>query len=73
MEEDLKIFKVEYLSNQLLDHIQMLSLSLDDKIKFSKWRQPSIGEDLKWKTFNGRGPQMEDDMNRSMNSFGFDK
>ena len=31
MDDDLKIFKVEYLSNHLLDHTQMLSLSLNDR------------------------------------------
>ena len=30
MEDDLKIFKAEYLSNHLLDHAQILYLSLDD-------------------------------------------
>ena len=34
MEDDLKIFKVEYLSNHLLDHTQILSLSLNDQIIF---------------------------------------
>ena len=40
MEEDLKILKVEYLSNQLLDHIQVLNLSLDDKtIVYKPWNE----------------------------------
>jgi hypothetical protein len=30
MEDDLRILKVEYLSNRLLDHTQILNLSLDD-------------------------------------------
>ena len=30
MEDDLKILKVEYLSNHLLDHTQILNLSLND-------------------------------------------
>ena len=30
-EDDLKLLKVEYLSNHLLDHTQILSLSLDDR------------------------------------------
>ena len=34
MEDDLQIFKVEYLSNHLLDHSQILNLSLDDQIIF---------------------------------------
>ena len=36
MEDDLKILKVEYLSNHLLDHIQMLNLSLNDQTSFNK-------------------------------------
>jgi hypothetical protein len=55
MEEDLKIFEVEYLSNQLLDHTQILSLSLDDKIIFVQIFKMNT-------TFNGRGHQMEDDL-----------
>jgi hypothetical protein len=31
MEDDLKILKVEYLSNNLLDTIQTLNLSLDEQ------------------------------------------
>ena len=34
MEDDLKILKVEYLSNRLLDHTQILNLSLDDQVIF---------------------------------------
>ena len=34
MEEDLKILKVEYLSNRLLDHTQILNLSSDDQTIF---------------------------------------
>ena len=30
MEDDLKILKVEYLSNHLLDHFQIINLNLDD-------------------------------------------
>ena len=30
MEEDLKILKEEYLSNHLLDHSQILNLSIDE-------------------------------------------
>ena len=33
MEDDLKILKVEYLTNGLLDHTQMLNLSLHDQTK----------------------------------------
>ena len=50
MEEDLKVLKVEYLSNRLLDHTQILNLSLDDQTIFSKsskWRRPPMEDDLK--------------------------
>ena len=43
MEEVLKIFKVEYLSNHLLDLPKILSLTSDVQImmyKSYKWRQP---------------------------------
>ena len=30
MEDDLKILKVEYLSNHLMDHTQILKLSLNE-------------------------------------------
>ena len=36
MEDDLKILKVEYLSNHLLDHAQILNLSLVDQTIFYK-------------------------------------
>ena len=36
MEESRKILKVEYHSNQLLDHTQILNLSLDDQPKYSQ-------------------------------------
>ena len=50
MEDDLKILKVKYLSNHLLDHTQILNLSLDDQTifyKFLKWRLPQMEDDLK--------------------------
>ena len=50
MEDDLKTIKVEYLSNHLLDHTQILNLSLDDQTrfdKFLKWRWPSMEDNLK--------------------------
>ena len=50
MEDDLKILKVEYLSNQLLDHTQILNLRLDDQTIFYKsfkWRWPPMEDDLK--------------------------
>ena len=34
MEEDLKVLKVEYLSNHLLNHTQILNLILDDQTIF---------------------------------------
>jgi hypothetical protein len=50
MEEDLKVLKVEYLSNCLLDHTQILNLSLDDQTIFSKsskWSPPPTEDDFK--------------------------
>ena len=46
----LKIFKVEYLSNNLLDHTQNLNLSWDDQTIFYNaliWRWPRLEDDLK--------------------------
>ena len=51
MEDNLKKLKVEYLSTHLLDHSQILNLSLDDHTIFYKslkWRQPPLEEDLKY-------------------------
>ena len=51
MEDDLKILKVEYLSNHLLDHTQILNLSWDDQTIFYKsfkWRRPPMDDDLKY-------------------------
>ena len=36
MEDDIKLFKVEFLSNNLLDHTQILNLSLDVQTIFYK-------------------------------------
>ena len=50
MEDNLKISKVEYLSNRLLDHTQMLNLDLGDQsklVKYFKWRQPQMEDNLK--------------------------
>ena len=50
MEDDLKISKVEYLSNRLLDPTQILNLSLYDQIifcKLFKWRKPHMEDNLK--------------------------
>ena len=49
MEDDLKILKVEYLNNRLLDLTQILNLDLGDQskvFKYFKWRRPPM-EDLK--------------------------
>ena len=53
MEGYLKILKVEYLSNHLLDHTQILNLSLDGQIilyNFIKWRRPPKEDNLQFKT-----------------------
>ena len=50
MEDNLKILKVKYLSNLLLDHTQNKNLRLDDQtifFKSSKWRQPPMEDDIK--------------------------
>ena len=50
MEDDLKILKVEYLSNYLLDHTQIWNLSLYDQTIFCKslkWRWHPLEDDLK--------------------------
>ena len=50
MEDNLKISNMEYLNNHLLDHTQMLNLSLDDQTifyKFWKLRPPLMEDDLK--------------------------
>ena len=55
MEEDLKIFKVEYLSNHWSDFPQILNLSLGDQTKI---RNAYNEDDLQKKTAsNGRRPQ----------------
>ena len=60
MEEDLKIFKVEYLSNHWTDFTQILNLSLGDKTKIKDaWTE----DDHSWKrTTNGRQPPPEEDI-----------
>ena len=50
MEDNLKILKVEYLSNHLLDPTQILNLSLYDQTllyKSFKWRRPPMEDNLK--------------------------
>ena len=42
--------KVKYLTNHLLDHTQILNLSIDDQTIFYKslkWRRPPVEENLK--------------------------
>ena len=49
MEDIHKILKVEYLSNHLLGHTQILKLGLDDQTifyKFLKQRRPSMEDDF---------------------------
>jgi hypothetical protein len=47
MEDDLKILKVEYLSNHLSDPLQILNLSSGDQTKVKKaWNE----DDCEWKT-----------------------
>ena len=47
MEEDLKILKVEYLSNHWSDFPQISNLSLGDQTKIKNaWNK----DDLQWKT-----------------------
>ena len=50
MEDKLKILKVEYLINCLLDHTQILNLDIGDKskvFKYFKWRRPPMEDDHK--------------------------
>jgi hypothetical protein len=50
MEDDLKIKRVEYLSNHILDLTQILNLTLGDQskvFKHFKWRQTPMEDDLK--------------------------
>ena len=50
MEDDLTIFKLEYLSNHWTHVPQILNLSLLDKPKsenYLKWKQPPIEDGLK--------------------------
>ena len=52
MEDDLKVRKVEYLSNHWSDLTQIWNLSLQDLTKGYKgvkWRWPPMEDDLKWK------------------------
>ena len=47
MEDDLKILKVEYLSNHLLNHAQILNFSSDDQTIFFKCRRLPMEDNLK--------------------------
>ena len=60
MEDDLKILKVEYLSNHSSDPPQILNLSSGDQTKIKNaWNE----DDLQWKTTsNGRRPPMEEEL-----------
>ena len=52
-EDDLKISKVEYLSNHWIDRTQILNLNLGDQTKLNKyfkWRQPPLEEDSFYQT-----------------------
>ena len=53
MEEELKILKAEYLSNQWLDFPKILNLSLGDQTKIIKeclkGRRPPTEEDIRGK------------------------
>ena len=55
MEDDLKIWKVEYLSNHWSDRTQILNLSYWDQTKVQK-------------VIKGRRPPMEADLQRKMTS-----
>ena len=48
MEDDLKILKLEYLSNRWSDLPQLLNLSLWDQTKIENL--PENEDDLQWKT-----------------------
>ena len=63
MEEDLKIFKVKYLSNHWTDFNQILNLSLGDQTKIKDaWTE----DNHSWKgTTNGRRPPTEEDLKYS--------
>ena len=52
-----QILKVEYLSNHLSDHMQILNLSLDDQTIFLQILRMKTISKL---TSNGRRPPMED-------------
>ena len=52
MEDDLKIWKVEYLSNHWMDLTQIWNLSYWDQIRVQKgikWRQTQMEDDLQQK------------------------
>ena len=59
MEEDLKIFQVEYLSNHWLDLAQILNLSLGEKTKIKKARNE---DDLQWRRPPMKTTSNEDDL-----------
>ena len=50
MEDNLKILKVEFLINRLLDYTQFSNLDVCDQTKFFKyfkWRRPHLEDNLK--------------------------
>ena len=71
MEEDLKLLKMEYLSNHLLDQTQIWNLCLyDQTIVYKSLKQRNFKLKLRWpkqilqilkmkRTHNGRRPQVE--------------
>ena len=57
MEDDLKIWKVEYLSDHWSDLTQIWNLSLQDLTRGYKgvnWRWTRMEDDLRWKTTSSR-------------------
>ena len=55
MEDNLKISKVEYLSNRLFDPTQTLNLSFDAQnilYKFFLWRRLPMEDDIQLKTIS---------------------
>ena len=71
MEEDLKLLKMEYLSNHLLDQTQIWNLCLyDQTIVYKSLKRRNFKLKLRWpkqilqilkmkRTHNGRRPQVE--------------
>ena len=66
MKDDLKIAKVEYLSNHWLDLPEILNLNSRDQTETKNaWNE----EDFRWKVAsNGRRPPMEDNLQSKITS-----